>query len=98
MARRVCVDLVSFVGGHVFGRLHEPRSERDRLLMRAGEIIDVKVEMDLLCVAIWPVRWDVIRGELYPHHPAIVRVEDIVVGFGSGVTTRSPSSSLTSTE
>ena len=78
--------------------LAQQRSERDRLLMRAGEIIDVKVEMDLLCVAIWPVRWDVIRGELYPHHPAIVRVEDIVVGFGSGVTTRSPSSSLTSTE
>lgn len=78
VAGRVGVDLVAFVGTEVGGRLQERGAQCHCLRVCCGEVVDVEVEVHLLRVAVGPLGWDVIRGELHAHHPTVVGVDDVV--------------------
>ena len=54
MARRVGVDLVALLRTEVGGCAEEARAERQHLLVRGGEVLDVQVEVHLLPLG--PVR------------------------------------------
>ena len=74
----VGVDLVSLGAGKVLCRLQQTSAESKGLSMRASQIVDVEVEMDLLRIPIRPFRRDVSRCELDADHPSPLAVKDAV--------------------
>ena len=59
VARRICVDLEPGRRVKVVGRLQDPRSERHDVVVGGSDVVDEKVEMDLLRGAMGPLGRDV---------------------------------------
>src|SRR4051812_17424508 len=83
MTGRVGVDLESRRRVGVVGRLHELGAERERLLVRRLDVIDVQVEMQLLRRAVTrPVRRPVVGRELETEARLAVDVDGVPVVLG----------------
>jgi hypothetical protein len=67
MPSGVGVCLMAFVGIEVGGGLEKAGPQCHRRLVCRMRIINVQIEMDLLRVAVRPVRTDVVRCELYAY-------------------------------
>lgn len=79
MPRRVRVHLEAGVRRQIVGRLQQPGPQAHGLLVSGRDIVDVKVEVDLLRRALGPIRWDVVRGELDGHPWLAVNVDGVPV-------------------
>ena len=69
------VHLVPLGGGQVVGSLQEAGTKGDGLGMGLSGVLDVKVEVNLLCVPLGPLGRTVVGCELYADHPSPVGVE-----------------------
>ena len=78
MSGRVGVCLVAAVSIEVGSGLEKSGSESHRLLVRNSGIVDVEIEVDLLRVAVRPVRRTVVRCELHADPPFAGGVGDAV--------------------
>lgn len=67
MARRIGIDLESFLGFGVCGALQQGRPQPDDLVVSRRQSIDMQVEMDLLRCAVRPPRRHMVRGQLHGH-------------------------------
>jgi hypothetical protein len=64
VAGRVGVHPVPGRGAHLPSGTEERGADRERELVRFGDVVNEDVEMHLLRLPVGPLRWDVIRGEL----------------------------------
>jgi hypothetical protein len=79
MSSRVGIHLVAFVGIKVNSRLEQSGSERQGLLVRGPEIVDVEVEVDLwLRGTVGPHGRNMLRCELHPDPPLAFGVNNTV--------------------
>ena len=76
MSCRIRIGLVSLVGFEISGRQEKCGSESHRLFVRSSGIINVEIEVDLLRVAVGPVRRNVVRCELHTDPPLAGGVND----------------------
>jgi catechol 2,3-dioxygenase-like lactoylglutathione lyase family enzyme len=88
VARGIGVDLVPLGCGEVCGCREHARPQRDRFAMCCGNVVDVKIDVNLLRAAVGPVGRYVVRSELHTDDPAVVGIEDtveVVVGEHSAI-------------
>ena len=75
MASWIGVDAMAFAGVRV-AVFEESSTEGHRVRVGFERIRHVEVKVDLLRFAVWPIRRNVVRGELYPDAPPALRVEN----------------------
>src|SRR4051794_21740014 len=71
MAGRGGVDLETRRRVDVVGRLHQPGAERERLLVRRLDVVDVQVEMQLLRRAVARPVWRPVVGRQLEAEPRL---------------------------
>jgi hypothetical protein len=76
MSSRIRICLVSLVGIEIGRRQEKCGSESHHLFVRSSGIINVEIEVDLLWVAVRPVRRNVVRCELDADPPLADGVND----------------------
>jgi hypothetical protein len=78
MSSRVRVGLVPLVGIEIGNWLEKSGSESHRLFMCCSGVINMEIEVNLLWVAVGPVRRNVVRCELHADPPLAGGVNDAV--------------------
>lgn len=78
MARWIGIHLMSLGRAEVVSSLEQTSAERHDFRVGAGRVVDMQVEMDLLRIPVWPLRWNVIRRKLDADTPLSFGIHNAV--------------------
>lgn len=78
VTRRVGIHLKPFLGIEIVGFVEQPRTASHCVTVRFVWILDVQVQVDLLCVSVRPIGLNMIRSQLNTQEPAALGIENAV--------------------